>query len=127
MRASLTSATLTAPRARDGATRRSHAARPGTATGRPWWSTTDTDKDLPAVARAILRRAKVGSGMLGVRRGVGLVGLDDLLHQLVADDVAVVELDELDPFDAAADFHRLDQPGHPSGRQVDLRDVAGDH
>src|SRR3954467_3485844 len=38
---------------------------------------------------------------------IRLVGLHDLLHQLMADDVAVVELHELDAVDAAAHFHRL--------------------
>src|SRR6476469_2128850 len=128
---------LTAPRAREGATRRNHAARPGAATDRPRSSTIATASrsaadvrstpGLPAEARAMFSRAPPASGMLPVRSRVGLVGLHDRLHQLVAHDVAIVELHELDPFDVAADLHRLDQAGHLPARQIDLGDVAGDH
>src|ERR1700704_2961259 len=110
MRASPTSATLTTPLARAGATRRSQAARPAAASGRPCSSVTDTVNSLPADARAIFRRAKAGSGS-GIPRAAGVrelfVGLDDLLHELVAHDVAIVEVDERDALDGADDFHRL--------------------
>src|SRR5258708_35711993 len=115
MRASLTSATLTMPFARAGATRRSHAARPGTARRRPRSSAMPT------------RRPGSPSGMLDVAARERLVGLHDLLHELVPHDVAIVEVDERDSVDGADDLHRLDEPGGAPMRQVDLRDVAGDH
>jgi hypothetical protein len=76
MRASLTSATLTSPAARGGATVASQRARPPSRTDRPAPSDTET-----------CRRLLSGST-------VGLVGLDDLLHELMPHDVAVVEVDE---------------------------------
>jgi len=91
IRASLTSAIATSPAARRGATRASHADRPPSRTARPVPSLTDTRKRLLS-----------GST-------VGLVSLDDLLHELMAHDVAFVEVDELDSLDAANDLHRLDQ------------------
>jgi hypothetical protein len=39
---------------------------------------------------------------------VRLVSLDDLLHELMPDDVAIVEVDEGDTLDAADHLHRLD-------------------
>src|SRR5712671_1327239 len=128
MRASLTTATFTVPLARAGATRRSQAASPGGRSSLPRSSVTDTVKGLPAKARAAFWRAKAGpSGMLDVAARERLVRLDDLLHQLVAHDVAIVEMDERDAVDRADDLHRLDEPrGAPLG-QVDLRDIAGDH
>src|SRR5262247_783313 len=56
-----------------------------------------------------------------------IVSLDDHLHQLMADDVALVEEDEGDSLDAVDDALRLDQARLASRRQVDLRHVAGDH
>jgi hypothetical protein len=41
--------------------------------------------------------------------GVRLVSLHDLLHETMAHDVAVVEIDERDPLDIVDDLHRLDQ------------------
>src|SRR5262249_2262922 len=67
-------------------------------------------------------RAPSGARLLRVLA----VGLDDALHELVADDVAMVEADEADPVDALEDLWHLDQPGRLVARQVDLRDVAGD-
>ena len=43
---------------------------------------------------------------------VRFVGLDDLLHERVADDVALVEVDRRDALDAGDHLQRLDQPGH---------------
>src|SRR3954447_6571825 len=115
MRPSLTSAIPTVPRARRGATRRSQAASPGALAGRPDASDTTT-------------RSRVsGSGIPAGEVRVRLVRLDDLLHQLVADDVAIIEVDERDAVDRADDFHRLDEPAGAAGWQIDLRDVAGDH
>jgi hypothetical protein len=49
---------------------------------------------------------------LGARRlDVTLVGLDDALHELVANDVLVTELDESDAFDVGQDLLHLDQAG----------------
>src|SRR4029079_16792627 len=115
MRPSLTSAIVTRPRAARRAARRSQAASPGALAGRP--DASDTT----------IRSRCSPSGIPGVAVRVRLVGLDDQLHQLVADDVAVVEVDERDALDRADDFHRLDQAGSAAGRQIDLRDVAGDH
>ena len=56
----------------------------------------------------------------------GFVRFDDLLHELVAHDVALVEMHERDALDVADDPHRLDQAGRAAGRQIDLRDVARD-
>src|ERR1700686_675419 len=64
MRASLTSATVTVPRARGGATRPSHAARPRAGNGRP----------RPSTTRTARRRS---SGAIAVREL--FVRLDDLL------------------------------------------------
>src|SRR4051812_24918435 len=99
------------PRAVAGATRRSHAARPGAR--RPAGSRTSISRLLsPSIAAGTAER---------------IVGLDDLLHQLVADDVAVVEVDEADAVDVLHDPQRLDQAGGLRIRQIDLRDVAGHH
>src|ERR1051325_2233736 len=84
--ASETSAIESAPRARRGATRRSQAASPGARTRRPLASVIVT-------ARAAAIREL-------------LVRLDDLLHELVAHDVALVEVDEGDAVDGVDDLHR---------------------
>jgi hypothetical protein len=54
-----------------------------------------------------------------------LIGPDNLLHEIVPDDVAFIEIDERNPFNPADDFKRLDQAGTPPGGQVNLRDVSG--
>src|SRR5262249_52083336 len=56
-----------------------------------------------------------------------LVSRDDLLHEAMAHHVALGELDEPDALDAAQDLARLDQTRSLACRQIDLRDVAGDH
>src|ERR1700691_1703826 len=74
-------------------------------------------------------------GLAVIRRSVSpslacsklFVGLDNLLHQVVANDVALVELDEGDAFDASANIQRFDQSRFSPRGQVDLRDVSGDH
>ena len=76
MRASLTSAMLTSPAARAGAVAASQRARPPSRTARPVPSLTET-------------RRRLLSGST-----VRLVGLDDLLHELMPHDVAIVEMDE---------------------------------
>jgi hypothetical protein len=91
MRASLTSAIASSPRARGGAIVASHPARPPSRTRRPAPSDTVTRKRLLS-----------GST-------VRLVGLDDLLYELVPNYVAFVEVYERNPLDVAHDFHRFDQ------------------
>src|SRR5688500_1031665 len=98
MRRSGTTAMATPPRARAGAIRSSQAASPGAR--RPGGTTMSTDN----------RRDLRGLIFGGARRRVGVIGLDDLLHQLVTDDVLVVEMDDADAVYLADDFERLDQP-----------------
>src|SRR5262245_58827322 len=109
MRASETSATAISPRADAGATRASHAASPGARAGRPRPSLTTT-------------ASRLLSGSTAVR----FVGLHDLLHELMAHDVALVEVDERDALHLADHLHRLDEARRAPGRQIDLRDVARD-
>ena len=71
-----------------------------------------------------MARGDLGRGALGVL----LVGLDDPLHEPVADDVLAAEPDELDALDLADDLGHDDQPRLLLPRQVDLGHVAGhDH
>lgn len=56
-----------------------------------------------------------------------IVGFDNVLHQLVADYVPLVEIDEFDALDVAQNFTHLDQAGDPFGRQIHLSNVAGDN
>src|SRR6266540_424895 len=59
---------------------------------------------------------------------VAFVGVDDVLHDLVADDVARAELDEREARQALEDVADHEQPGAAATLdQVDLGDVAGDH
>src|SRR5215510_5476571 len=125
MRGSLTSTMVTPPRARGGATRRSHAARPRTCIRRPRSSTRSTwSAGVP-----LLPKPPRCEGVLRTAAAIRelLVRLDDLLDELVAHDVAIVEVDERDPLDRPDDLHRLDQPGRPARGQIDLGDVAGDN
>src|SRR5918994_3553449 len=124
-RRSLTSAMVTAPRARAGETRASQAASAGARTGRPSSSTTLT--------RRRGRGSEPSDGMVasGPARADAalterLVGLDDLLHQAMAHDIFVVEMDERDALDLGDDLERLDQAGRPRVRQIDLRHVTRD-
>jgi hypothetical protein len=61
-----------------------------------------------------------------VRLLEGLVGGHDRLDDAVADDVALVEPDELDAVDAVQDAVRFLEARDLSLREVDLRDVARD-
>ena len=97
-RASETSATTTVPRARLGAVACSQRASPG-ARRRLALTTSTVKRDDPPLSAAI-------SGASGRER---VVGLDDLLYQLVADDVGVIEVDEADAFDVLHDAQRFDQ------------------
>ena len=62
----------------------------------------------------------------GARRGVLVVGLDDALDEIVADNVVLVEIDHGDSLDIADDFDGFDEAGAASVGQIDLGDVAGD-
>src|SRR4029434_1874162 len=88
-RASDTMATVIAPRARAGAIDESHAASPG---ARP---TTSTEK-LPILRECVVR-------------------LHDLLHELVPDDVLLVEVDEPDAGDVTNHLERLHHSRHTGG------------
>src|SRR5690348_2673289 len=68
--------------------------------------------------------AKTSIAMSGLVAGL-LVGGDDVLHDLVADDVARVEVHEVETVDAAEDLVEANQTASPAGN-VDLGDVAGD-
>jgi hypothetical protein len=54
---------------------------------------------------------------------IGFVGPDDALDQLVAYDVFLAEVDELDARDILQDGTNLDEAGNPTGGQVHLGDV----
>src|SRR5215831_8245579 len=56
-----------------------------------------------------------------------LVGLDDVVHKLVPNDIPFIEIDELDAVDVAKDLPYFDEPGHSIRWQIDLRNVASDH
>src|SRR6185436_17178860 len=107
-RRSVTSATPTSPRTREGATAASHRASPPSRTGRPRPSDTITRKRLLA-----------GSTVRFVR-------LHDLLHERMAHDILVVEVHERDALDLADDLHGLDQARRARRGQVDLGDVSRD-
>src|SRR5262245_23996820 len=108
MRESLTSTMVKAPRARGGATRRSHAARPRTCSRRPRSSTRSTwSAGVPIPPKRPRREdgpvppKQPREGGLRTAAAIRelLVGLDNLLDELVAHDVAIVEVDERDPLD----------------------------
>src|SRR5581483_8798768 len=79
----------------------------------------------PPPPRSGSRPRPRASGAVALVR-VLLVGLDDPLDELVADDVAVAELDERDPLDVLQHVADVHEPGALLARQVDLGDVAGD-
>src|SRR6185436_13196531 len=61
-------------------------------------------------------------GLLRMR----LVGLDNHLHQFVADDVFVAEVNKVYSFDTRQHTFGLDQAAAFAGRQIDLSHVTGD-
>src|SRR5204862_4966361 len=69
--------------------------------------------------------AKTSMAMSGLVARL-LVGVHDVLHDLVAHDVARVELHEVEAVDAAEHFVEAHEPAAPTGH-VDLGDVASDH
>src|SRR6266542_2003724 len=98
-----------------------------TASVRPTRSSTALDN---AAARPLSISRNRWRLMISTRLEVDLlvvliVSLDDHLHQLMADDVALVEVDERYSFDAADDALRFHQARLATRRQVDLRHVAG--
>src|SRR5262245_16077126 len=100
-----------------------------TASLRPMLSSTALNK-AKARSLSILRngwRLMISTRVEVDRLVVLIVSLDDHLHQLMADDVAFVEEDERDSFDAADDALRFHQARLATRRQVDLRHVAGDY
>src|SRR5687767_10109270 len=104
-RASGTMATVTLPRARAGATRRSQGASPSART--PLVPTTSTSSLGPPGLRLLAPDPFRGLLSLSAIR-MRVVRLHDHLHQFVADDVLVVEVHERDPVDVLDDpdgFH----------------------
>src|ERR1700687_1795644 len=91
-RESLTSATLTTPLARRGASRTSQRAIPGADRRLPSPFATSTRSLLAMMAVAVRER---------------LVRPDDLLDQLVTNHVAFIEVHERDAVDPAHHFHGL--------------------
>src|SRR5882672_7317759 len=68
--------------------------------------------------------AKTSIGMSGLATGL-LVGVDDVLHDLVAHDIARVEMHELEAVDVAQHLVEPDETAAPAGH-IDLGDVARD-
>src|SRR5580698_2295682 len=56
-----------------------------------------------------------------------LIGADNLLDEVVADDVFFAELGNANALDFTADFERFDETGLFALRQIDLGDIAGDN
>ena len=56
-----------------------------------------------------------------------LVSSHDSLDKVMTHDIHLVEMDEADSVNTTQDFEHLNQATLLSGRQVDLRNVAGDH
>ncbi len=67
-----------------------------------------------------------GEGQFLLLRLGGLVGSHDALDEGVADDVALLEVAEVDALDAVEDVDGVQQAGLARVGQVDLGDVAGD-
>src|SRR4029078_12837332 len=107
-------AIVTSPPTRAGATRFSQAARPGARRARPRAATTLTckaDRFRPPDDMA-------APGPRAVAGLEGFVRLDDVLHQLVAHDVTVVEVHEGDALDLREILQRLDERPPPARGQA---------
>src|SRR3954447_9336340 len=74
-------------------------------------------------ATAMVRRAQLAGGLLGV----AVVGGDDPLDELVAGDGLPAGTPEPHALDVLEDLAHHDQAGLLVAREVDLGDVAGDH
>src|SRR5436190_19212574 len=84
---------------------------------------TSTSSKPGLLSAAAVRGTELGGEPLRVLA----VGLDDPLHQLVADDVLPAEAHELDALDRLEDLADHDESRTLVVRQVDLGDVAGYH
>src|SRR5262249_56435177 len=62
-----------------------------------------------------------------LRLAVSLVSLDDHMNEVMAYDVFLVEVNELDPCDSGDHALSFHEPRASSRRQVDLSYVAGDY
>src|SRR5207248_2371119 len=93
---------------------------------RRWPSARVARSGLPlAAARTAGRSPEVGGSFRGVPLFKAIVRPDDPRDELVAHDVAVVEVDHRDALDVAEDLSCQDESALLAG-QVDLGDVAGD-
>ena len=79
-------------------------------------------KLVPGEARRLWGRSFAGA--LG---RFAVVGVDDLLDERMAHDVGAGEVPERDAAHAVEDARGLDEAALLPAREVDLRDVAGDH
>src|SRR6187401_2446490 len=89
-------------------------------------STPRWPSSTPAASSAAATGPRSSLGT-SVRSTVLIVGSDDPLHELVADDVLAAEADEGDVLDVAEDVADRDQAGALVGRQIDLGDVTSHH
>src|SRR5262245_52277178 len=103
----------------------SHRLKPLDGIGLPRPSVTATRKCALEVRLAPTAIRRIAILWPAVPVGERLVRLDNLLHELVTDHVALVEINERDALDGAHDLHRLDQARDAADGQVDLRDIAG--
>src|SRR2546423_8552130 len=78
-----------------------------------------------AAARIAGRSPEAGGSFRGVPLFEAIVRPDDPRDELVADDVAIVEVDHRDALDVPEDLAREHEAALFTG-EVDLRDVAGD-
>src|SRR5205085_3015340 len=58
---------------------------------------------------------------------VGLICSNDPLHERMADNVSLIEMNERNPLNARNHISRFDQPGHFPNREIDLRNIACNH
>src|SRR5271165_2852576 len=71
----------------------------------------------PAIRASRLKQGKLLFRQFGL---VLIVSADDALHQMVTDDVAFIEVDERQSFDALQDVHGFQQAAAASIGQIDL-------
>src|SRR6266481_5568826 len=77
--------------------------------------------------RSLFRQPGSLPPALRVPRIMLLIRPDNLLHQVVPHHVLLAELHRADSRNSPANFHGLDQPALLPARQVNLRDVPGNH
>src|SRR5262249_172974 len=56
-----------------------------------------------------------------------IVGTDDSLHEMVADDISLVEVNERKALNILQDVDRFEQAAAPRIGQINLRNIASDH